>query len=331
MKIVIRLANILFILAVAYSVLSANTASAADIQPSECVFDMPQKPSYEASFISIRRKFKVEPDQLFETKVYIRNTGNVPWFSAQSGCTQNIARLGTDNPRDRESIFFPEGLLWKSGWSGKNRIDMETARVNPGELATFTFWSASPEKEGYYREFYTPLIESVTWMDSGKFFTDIAVGDPEIDPQTRANLQYIEDSIELSELALNGEKAIYVDISEQRMRLKIGDYTIRTFPVSTGTYRTPTPLGTTHIMFKQDVRVSAGWPHYIMPQWMNFRAGGYGIHALPSIAYDNGRYWHEALNHIGTRRSHGCIRLLPNDAKFAYKFADVGTKVIVHN
>ena len=67
-----------------------------------------------------------------------------------------------------------------------------------------------------------------------------------------------------------------------------------------------------------------------MPNWMTFRANGYGIHALPSISYDNGRYWHEALNHIGTRRSHGCIRLLPQDAKYAYGFADIGTKVVVH-
>jgi len=67
-----------------------------------------------------------------------------------------------------------------------------------------------------------------------------------------------------------------------------------------------------------------------MPKWMMFRKGGYGIHALPSLANDRGVFWREALSHIGSPRSHGCIRLLPKDAEFAYNFADVGTTVTVH-
>ncbi|MFC1749345.1 L,D-transpeptidase family protein [Pseudomonadota bacterium] len=320
---------VISILANASTALAAEEDTNTTSEPVSCSYDLPDKANYRASFISVRRKFKVEPNQLFETKVYIKNTGNVPWFSAESGCDRIIARLGTDNPRDRESPFFPEELIWTSGWSGVNRIDMTTKRVNPGEVAIFSFWSAAPQTEGYYREYYTPLIESIQWMDSARFSTDVTVGEPQFDPKTRENLTFIEESAELSKLALNGEKSIHVDISSQRMQLKIGEYTIKTFPVSTGTYRTPTPYGTTYISHKQSVRVSGAWPHYIMPQWMTFRASGYGIHALPSISYDNGRYWHEALNHIGTRRSHGCIRLLPEDAKFAYKFADIGTKVVV--
>jgi lipoprotein-anchoring transpeptidase ErfK/SrfK len=114
------------------------------------------------------------------------------------------------------------------------------------------------------------------------------------------------------------------------MYLKVGDIVIREFPISTGTWRTPTPYGNTQIYYKQEVRVGAKWPHYIMPKWMNFRHGGYGIHALPSIQYGNGWFWREALNHIGTRRSHGCIRLLPADAEFAYEWTPVGTAVWVH-
>ena len=86
-----------------------------------------------------------------------------------------------------------------------------------------------------------------------------------------------------------------------------------------------------------------------MPKWMAFRPG-YGIHALPSLgsaslrskirSYRDGEvptslftddvFWKEALSHIGIPVSHGCIRLLPDDAEFAFNFTPVGTRVVVH-
>jgi lipoprotein-anchoring transpeptidase ErfK/SrfK len=136
-------------------------------------------------------------------------------------------------------------------------------------------------------------------------------------------------SMNLTDPKFNGEKKIIVSLSSQKMQLKLGQITVKTFPVSTGTNTHPTPVGTTKISLKQNVRVAGSSPHYIMPLFMQFRKGGYGIHALPSLGNDHGVYWREALNHIGTRRSHGCIRLLPADAEFAYSFADVGTEVQV--
>ncbi len=136
-------------------------------------------------------------------------------------------------------------------------------------------------------------------------------------------------SINITDPKFIGNKKIIIDISEQRMYLKLGAMTLKSFPISTGTTRTPTPIGTTSIHFKQEVRVAHSSPHYIMPKFMQFRSGGYGIHALPSLANDRGVFWREALNHIGTRRSHGCVRLLPNDANFTYDFADVGMPVQV--
>lgn len=113
------------------------------------------------------------------------------------------------------------------------------------------------------------------------------------------------------------------------MYIKIGDQLIRTFPVSTGKASTPTPRGHYAIKLKQEVRVGGEAPHYIMPKFQLFRGGGYGIHAIPSLANDRGVFWKEALNHIGSARSHGCIRLLPDDAEFAYNFTDIGTKLEV--
>lgn len=295
-----------------------------------CQFEMPEKPIYDAKFVAVRKKGVVAKGEIFETLIYVKNTGNTPWFSADSGCPYLITSLGTDKERDRTSELFTDDLLWESGWLGENRVAMESKRVDPDELAIFKFWSRAPEKDMYLREFFTPVIEGVTWLDNARFHADTRIGEGYLDLTKKDLLKYIEYSGDLSNLNVEGNKQIDVSISKQKMWLKIGDMVIREFPVSTGTTRTPTPIGTTQISHKQEVRVAGSWPHYIMPKWMTYRAGGYGIHALPSLANDNGVFWREALNHIGTRRSHGCIRLLPGDAEFAYSFADIGTTVNVY-
>jgi lipoprotein-anchoring transpeptidase ErfK/SrfK len=313
------------------------TAHAEDKQTQEqkpekvsCNYDKPTKVNYSGEFIAVRRKTLVGQKELFEVKVFIQNTGNTPWFSADSGCGNGIVNLGTDKDRDRQSPFFVDNLIWKSNWLGKNRIKMESKRVDPGQIATFGFWSQAPAEDGYYREYYTPVAEGKTWIDGGTFHTDTTVGQEGIDPAKKDLFQYFQKSTNLAKIDLSGEKQIEVDLSSQRMNLKIGDYVIRNFPVSTGKSKTPTPPGVTKIIEKREVRVAAGSTHWIMPKWMMFRKGGYGIHALPSLANDHGVYWREALAHIGSPRSHGCIRLLPKDAEFAYNFAEVGTKVVVH-
>ncbi len=311
---------------------SVPTAHAEEqVQPVNCEFTLPEDPVYQAEFIAVRRKAFVAEKEAFEVKVFIQNTGNTTWFSADSGCMDApTINLGTDKERDRTSPFYTKNLFWESNWMGTNRVQMESKRVDPEGIATFTFWNQAPEKIGLYREFYTPVAEGISWMDGGMFSTDVKVGEPDITPEKRELLSYIQQSANLADIDLSGEKHIEVDLSEQKMLLKIGDYTISEFRVSTGKARTPTPVGVTHIMEKQEVRVAAKSPHYIMPKWMMFRKGGYGIHALPSLANDSGVFWREALTNIGIPVSHGCIRLLPKDAEFAYSFAEVGTKIEVH-
>ena len=299
-------------------------------QPISCAFTKPEKPKYSAKFIASIKKGAVAKGEAFETTVYIQNTGNMPWFSKDSGCPYLITYLGTDKERDRESQFATTNLPWESGWKDKNRIKMTTKRVDPGKTAKFTFWSKAPEKDGYFREYFAPVIEGVTWIDNGEFSLNIKVGNPTIDFNQKKYWSLIDYSANLTDLNFDGEKTIDVNISTQTMLLKIGDTVIKKFKVSTGKPSTPTPVGQTRITHKQEVRVAGSYPHYIMPKWMTYRRGGYGIHALPSLANDHGVFWREALNHIGQRRSHGCIRLLPKDAEYAYNFADIGTKVIVH-
>ncbi len=280
-------------------------------------------PYYDFEFLGSRKKLSFTPGEQTKFTLYIENTGTIPLFSDESGCRfRPIARLGTTRERDRQSALFD----YTKGWQSPNRIRLDQARLDPGEKGSFTFIASIPEEKGIYREYFDLVLEGKKWMNKD-FAINVDVG--EYVGENREFLQYIQESRKVNREELYGEKSIEVVIARQRMYLKVGDIVIKEFPVSTGTWRTPTPYGHATIFHKQDVRVAAKWPHYIMPKWMSFRAGGYGIHALPSIAYDNGYYWTEALNHIGTRRSHGCIRLLPQDAEFAYEFADIGTPVWV--
>jgi len=278
---------------------------------------------YDFEFLGTKRKLHFEKGEKAKVVVYIKNTGTIPMFSDESGCNfRPIARLGTTRERDRSSILF--GHL--DGWQSPNRIRLDQKRLDPGEKGSFTFTAQIPNEEGVYREYFDVVLEGKQWMKKD-FAINFDVG--EYLNQNRDHLKYVHTSKKITKEDLNGEKSIEVTISTQRMRIKVGDIVIREFPVSTGSYKHPTPRGHTRILSKQKVRVAGKWPHYIMPKWLGFRAGGYGIHALPSLSFDNGYYWTEALNHIGTRRSHGCIRLLPKDAEFIYNFADVGTPVWV--
>ncbi|MBD3270185.1 L,D-transpeptidase family protein [Candidatus Peregrinibacteria bacterium] len=295
-----------------------------------CHVDRQTEAVYDGVHINNEFPGQVEPEELFNIKIRVKNTGNMPWFSERSGCDQSVVNLGTTRAQDRASIFHAPTVFGDTRWKDSNRIKMKSLRVDPGEIAEFDFLAKAPSDAGLYREYFAPVAENITWIKEDAETTfDIIVGNPEMDESILQYSRHLQKTTNLLAPEFEGEKLILVDISDQKMFLKIGEHTVKEFPVSTGTYRTPTPFGTTRISLKQDVRVAYAWPHYIMPKFMMFRAGGYGIHALPSLANDGGVFWSEALNHIGTRRSHGCIRLLPKDADFAYKFTDIGTTVTV--
>lgn len=75
-------------------------------QPVNCYAEMPKKPIYESSLISVRRQLKVNPGEKFRVKVFLRNKGNMYWVSDKSPCLGPHMSLGTTKEKDRESWFF---------------------------------------------------------------------------------------------------------------------------------------------------------------------------------------------------------------------------------
>lgn len=306
----------------------AELVVAEEVEEDVCGFNVPEEKTYGAQLISVRRKLRIMPEEEFRVKVFFKNTGSMPWFANKSSCLGPKVSLGTERTRDRESIFYAEGL---GGWEGSSRVGMDQYRTDPGEIASFTFYGKAPDKDDVLKEYWSVVAKDIQWMDEAEFSFETMVGDSgESASDLRRKMAYANTSGSVSWIDLNAERSIHVDLSEQKLHVKLGDLSIREFRVSTGAAATPTPKGETKISLKQEVRVGVKPPHYIMPKYMMFRAGGYGFHSLPSLGRaHSGVFWTEARSHIGIPVSHGCIRLLPEDADWLFDFSDVGTKVVI--
>ncbi len=117
----------------------------------------------------------------------------------------------------------------------------------------------------------------------------------------------------------NGVRWIEVNLSEQRVYAWKGNVLMNSFIVSTGTWATPTVVGTFHIWNKTRIQTMSG-PGYSLPNvpYVMYFYKDYGFH---------GTYWH---NNFGTPMSHGCVNLTMADSEWLYNFASIGTTVKVH-
>jgi len=314
----------------------------------DCNFTMPEKPIFDARPIKNVLALKIQSGGFIKLALFFENAGNVPWFSANSKCPNvPVVNLGTTRAFDRPSIFYTQN----GGWISNNRIVMQTSKVDPGQIGVFEFTIKTPDETDVYREFFGLVVEGKEWMKNSETMIDFYNNDVNYTPNDlRLLSSYLIRSGRFSDLDLNAEKSIEVDLSEQKMYLRLGDQLIRVFRISSGAPATPTPTGKFSIGFKQKVRIASGDIPYIMPKWQTVY-NGVGIHALPILGnarlrakikelapdedvpvewFKEDVLWTEAVNHIGTPVSHGCIRLLPEDADFAYEFTEEGTPVLIH-
>lgn len=124
-------------------------------------------------------------------------------------------------------------------------------------------------------------------------------------------------------------KYIDIDISDQILTIFEDGKSLGSFLVSTGKYGMPTPLGKHKILSKSKLAYSHKY-NLFMPFWMQFTSAGHGIHELPFWKYKGGKEYKEREAHLGTRVSHGCVRLGVGPAEQVYNWAEIGTPVVVH-
>lgn len=136
------------------------------------------------------------------------------------------------------------------------------------------------------------------------------------------------------------EKWVEVDLSTQRVVAWEGVRPLRSFVISSGTWRTPTVTGV--------FRIRAKVPSQRMSGGSEETGDAYSLAGVPWVSYFfeafsfHGTYWH---NNFGVPMSHGCINMKTPEAEWLYKWMtpenpteewyntspdERGTLVIVH-
>jgi hypothetical protein len=87
--------------------------------------------------------------------------------------------------------------------------------------------------------------------------------------------------------------------------------------VSTGRSGFDTPVGEYHVLYRIYNPISSIY-HVHMPFWLCITPGGQiGLHQT----------FRTGTNHLGTRQSHGCVRMGFNTARWCYDWLSVGSPV----
>lgn len=113
-------------------------------------------------------------------------------------------------------------------------------------------------------------------------------------------------------------RQIIIDLSDQTVTAYEDGAALRTFIASTGKPSTPTPVGHFAIYSRYASQDMSG-PGYWAPgvPYVQYFTGDYALH---------GTYWH---TDYGTPVSHGCVNLQTPDAEWLWRWASIGTGVVV--
>ncbi len=141
-----------------------------------------------------------------------------------------------------------------------------------------------------------------------------------------------------SPLAKESDKPLHdykciVDVSDQRVYVYAyhdGEYSkkVKTFRCSTGLPATPTPLGT----FTDGTGPGARWHHFDKFNcWAQYAFYINGDIMFHSVLYSRrgGSPTGGSVYALGSRASHGCVRLAVKDAKWIWENCNAGTTVVV--
>lgn len=119
---------------------------------------------YEFVGVTYDRQFIAKGQTAIAT-ITLRNTGTTTW--KRDGV--NRVRIGTENPRDRISRFIQT--------PGNRLGDMVQSEVLPGGTVEFKVKLKAPAREGVYREYFTPVIEGVSWLENKGTYLEFIVSE----------------------------------------------------------------------------------------------------------------------------------------------------------
>lgn len=121
---------------------------------------------YQITNLSLPKPFLKIGEQA-TVKIELKNTGNVTW--KREG--KNKLTLGADQPRDHTNklLLNPSNRLAR----------LQENEVKPGGVGHFSFKIKAPKQVGPYKEFFTPVLEGITWLENKNNHLDIYVYEKE--------------------------------------------------------------------------------------------------------------------------------------------------------
>lgn len=135
------------------------------------------------------------------------------------------------------------------------------------------------------------------------------------------------EDLSLGEIA-SSSKRILVDRSDQWLSAYDADTLFMETTISTGLALTPTPRGVFTVYRKTPSRYMQGPLPGISDQYYDLPGVPWNLYFTYQGGVIHGAYWHE---NFGKPWSHGCVNLDPTAAERLYRWADVGTTVIVQD
>lgn len=123
-------------------------------------------------------------------------------------------------------------------------------------------------------------------------------------------------------------KKILIDRSEQKLYAYENDVLFMEEKVSTGIELTPTPRGNFTVFRKTPSRYMQGPIPGISDHYYDLPGVPWNLYFTEQGAVIHGAYWHDSF---GTPWSNGCVNMPIASAEKLYKWADIGTEVVVRD
>ena len=107
---------------------------------------------------------------------------------------------------------------------------------------------------------------------------------------------------------------VWVDIHRKSLTVYRGDEALAQYPIATGAYATPTPIGVYRVNSRFAGEMSGFGTCFL---GLNVPWGQYGLHGT------------NKPGSIGSNASHGCVRMRVKDAEAVYKLVPNGARVVM--
>jgi len=256
---------------------------------------------------------------------------------------------------DPQPTHNPIWLRTKDGWLHSSFVQPVAYQLNQpvmkisgpnGMLAEVTvpFTQAYRNSERGRKRFYRCYYASTYWVHNayldGTGLAWYEIWDERTEEYYQVQAEHLRPitAEELAPLSPGAPgKRVEIDLTRQRLIAFEGQQPVFTTRIATGYFEGDTPIGEFRVERKQPTRHMAS----------NLEGNQFDLPGVPWVCYISwtgvsfhGTYWH---HNYGTPQSHGCINLLPEAAKWVYRWTepdvpveedyvetDQGTQVVIY-